>query len=296
MRGTWGAGPGGGRVALALGLIGLVLTLAGCDVVRVFFPSSHHDTLPPELPATLSRPAMLVFSKTNGFRHHEAIEAGVPALERLAVERGLSVFATENGAVHTPELLSRFDVVVWFQVSGDVLDERQRAALLAWAEAGGGFLGVHGTGGDWSYAWKDHVERLVRAQFVGHPMGPQFQTATIRLEAPEHPVLRGLPSEWSRIDEWYSFESSPRGPGVRVLATLDETTYSPLMKIGFFERDLAMGEDHPIVWSHCIGRGRAIYSALGHGAEAYEEPGHLGLLGNAIEWLAERPATGCLIR
>ncbi len=282
-------------VARVLAPLALVLVLAGCDVVRVFFPSSHHDTLPPELPAALSRPAMLVFSKTNGFRHDEAIEAGVPALERLAAERGLSVFATENGAVHTPALLSRFDVVVWHQVSGDVLDAAQRAALLAWAEAGGGFLGIHGTGGDWSYAWTDHVERLVGAQFVGHPMGPQFQTATIRLEAPEHPVLRGLPAAWSRVDEWYSFARSPRGPGVRVLASLDETTYSPLMKIGLFERDLAMGGDHPIVWTHCIGRGRAIYSARGHRAEAYAEREHLVLLGHAIEWLAERPAAGCVV-
>ncbi len=285
-----------GRVGFLVGLILLVMSLGGCDVLRVVFPSSEHDVTPPALPEALGRPAVLVFSKTNGFRHEEAIAAGVPALETLARERGLAVFVTENGAVHTPDLLSRFDLIVWFQVSGDVLDEAQRAALLAWAEAGGGFLGIHGTGGDPGYAWSDHVDRLIRAQFVGHPMGPQFQTGTIHLEGPKHPVLRGLPIEWSRVDEWYSFERSPRGPGVRVLATLDEASYSPRMKISFYEKDLSMGEDHPILWTHCIGRGRAIYSALGHLPEAYSEPEHLQLLGNAMDWLLERPAAGCFVR
>ncbi len=285
-----------GRLALIAGAWVLMLGLSGCDALRVFFPSSDHDEVAPELPAALGRPAVLVFSKTNGFRHDEAIDAGVPALESALGERGYQVFATENGAVHTPELLARFDAVVWFQVSGDVLDEAQRAALIDYAEAGGGFVGVHGTGGDWDYTWPDHPGRLVRAQFIGHPMGPQFQEGTIHVEAPAHPVMRGVPGEWTRTEEWYSFERSPRGEGVQVLATLDESTYSPRMKILFMDTDIAMGDDHPIVWAHCLGRGRAVYSALGHLAEAYSEAPHLAMLGNAVEWVAERPAEGCGVR
>ena len=167
----------------------------------------------------------------------------------MASRRGWSVFATENGAVHSPELLDRFDVIVWFNVSGDVLSEEQRAALLGRLEAGAGFVGIHGTGGDPSYAWPDHPGRLVRAQFVGHPMGPQFQEGTIRVEATDHPVMDGIPSAWVRVEEWYSFAESPRGEAVEVLATLDESTYSPRMKIAMIDRDLRMGDDHPIVWS-----------------------------------------------
>ena len=272
-----------------------VVGLAGCDVVRVFFPSSDHDEIAPELPAGLEHPAILIFSKTNGFRHTEAIDAGLPALEALAGKRGWSVLATENGAVHTPELLSSFDAVIWFNVSGDVLGEAQREALMDWIQAGGGFLGVHGTGGDPNYKWEAHPEVLVGAQFVGHPMGPQFQQATIHVEAMEHPAMRHLEPSWERVDEWYSFAESPRGPGVQVLATLDESTYEPRMKIMVFDRDLRMGDDHPIIWSHCIGKGRAIYSALGHQAEAYAEPSHLTFLEESIAWLMSTPASGCEI-
>lgn len=271
------------------------LATMGCDSLRVLFPSSHHDEVAPELPADLGSPAILVFSKTNGFRHTEAIDAGLPLFQAIGKEQGVDVFATENGAIHSPELLARFDVIVWFNVSGNVLSEEQRAALLGAIESGTGFVGVHGTGGDPSYEWSAHPGTLVRAQFVGHPMGPQFQEATIHVEAPEHPVMAGIDPEWTRVEEWYSFETSPRGPGVQVLATLDESTYSPRMKIAILDRDLRMGDDHPIIWTHCIGRGRAIYSALGHQAEAYQEPLHRRLLGQAIAWTRETPPEGCSI-
>lgn len=280
--------------ALILGLA-LVAGLSGCDGFRTFFPSSDHDEIAPEIPEDLGSPAILVFSKTNGFRHSEAIEAGLPAFEEITRSRGLHVFATENGAVHSPEALARFDAIVWFNVSGDVLSVAQRAALLAAIRSGTGFLGIHGTGGDPSYEWPEHPGTLVRAEFVGHPMGPQFQEGTVHVEAVDHPVMAGLGPSWTRVEEWYSFSESPRGPGVEVLATLDESTYSPRMKILMIDRDLRMGDDHPIIWSHCIGRGRAIYSALGHRAEAYDEPAHLRFLAQAIDWVRSTPPDGCRI-
>ena len=33
-----------------------------------------------------------------------------------------------------------------------------------------------------------------------------------------------------------------------------------------------MGADHPIAWSHAVGRGRAWYTGGGHTAESYAEP------------------------
>jgi type 1 glutamine amidotransferase len=54
-----------------------------------------------------------------------------------------------------------------------------------------------------------------------------------------------------------------------------------------------MGEDHPVIWSHCIGRGRSIYSALGHLADAYSEPEHLRFLEEAVGWVMVTPPAGC---
>jgi hypothetical protein len=93
--------------------------------------------------------------------------------------------------------------------------------------------------------------------------------------------MRAWPASFEHEDEWYSFERSPREAGVRVLARLDESSYRPREIL----RDLGMG-DHPIVWSHCVGRGRAFYSALGHGAASYARPEHAQMLEGAIAWAA----------
>ena len=81
--------------------------LSGCDVIRVFYPSHTYESEPPELPAELPQPAILLFTKSNGFRHSEAIEAGVALFEQMAAEERWSLFHTENGAVFNAEQLAR---------------------------------------------------------------------------------------------------------------------------------------------------------------------------------------------
>lgn len=249
-----------------------------------------YETVPPELPAGIARPAILVFSKTNGYRHEEAIPAANALFERLAKEDGWGFYQTENGAAFDPAILARFDAVVFNNVSGDVFTPAQRNALKSFIEKGGGFVGVHGSGGDFSYDWRWYVEHLIGAQFIGHPMDPQLQEAVVRVEDRGHPASRGLPREWKRTDEWYSFERAPRRPDFHVIATLDERTYSPKAVWG---QDLAMGRDHPIAWWHCIGRGRVFYSAMGHTAEAYAEPAYRAMLQGAVQWALRREGDGC---
>ncbi len=274
------------RSKLVAPLLCALLLAGGCSGLRVFFPSNDHDTEPPVVPE-MSRPAVLVLSKTNGFRHEEAIPAGHAALEAIAKRRGWSIFPTENGAVINDADLAKFDVVVFHNTSGPILSSDQETALRKWVEAGGGFVGIHGAGGDPSYEWAWYVDELVGAQFTGHPMGPQFQEATVVVEDRAHPAAKHLPETWARTDEWYSFAESPRKKGVRVIATLDESTYSPEMHMFYFiDRDLRMGDDHPILWSQCIGDGRAFYSAIGHQASAYEEELYVGVLEGAIAWAA----------
>jgi type 1 glutamine amidotransferase len=277
-----------------LALLLVVLVLPGCGALRVFFPSSHHDEVAPALPPDLPHPAILVFSKTNGFRHEEAIPAGIDLLRETAAKEGWSIFFTENGAVHEDALLERFDVVVWHNVSGDVLSETQRAALRGRLEAGAGFVGIHGTGGDPSYAWAWYVEELIGAQFIGHPMNPQFQDARVVIEDRSHPATAALPESWTHNEEWYSFENSTRSrDGFQILLSVDESTYAPVANWWLWETDLAMGEDHPVMWTHCVGRGRVLYSALGHQAETYALDEYRGVLTGAIRWAARLDGDGC---
>jgi type 1 glutamine amidotransferase len=270
------------------------LALASCDSLRGFFPKQEYETAPAELPADLKAPALLLFTKTNGFRHTEGIPAGVALVSEIAQRRGWSVFHTESGGVFNDAQLARFQATIWHQVSGDVLTEAQRASFQRWLEAGGGFVGVHGAGGDGEYAWRWYVETLIGAQFIGHTMGPQFQTATWRVENAAHPATKSLPASWQHEEEIYSFDASVRSkPGVEVLVSVDESTYSPQLKFLWQDRSIAMGADHPMVWRHCTGRGRALYSAIGHQAKTYDVPEVKALTEGALAWAMRAEGEGC---
>ena len=103
-------------------------------------------------------------------------------------------YVTENGAAFSPEILARFDAVVFNNVSGDVFTPDQRAALRSFIENGGGFVSFHGSGGDMSYDWQWYVNDLIGAQFTGHPMDPQFQQATLHVEDASHPASAMAPN------------------------------------------------------------------------------------------------------
>ena len=281
------------RILRNVGLLGLsVLLLAGCSSLRVFFPSKTYETIASEVPAALSKPAVLLFSKTNGFRHDEAIPAVNALLTELAQERGWSVFATENGAIFNPVDLARFDVVVWNNTSGDTLNAAQKKDWQTWLSAGGGAIAIHGAGGDPSYDWDWHPESFIRAQFTMHTMGPQFQDGTAVVENADHPATRDLPERWTHHEEWYSFAESPRDKDVDVLVRVDESTYAPTFSLFWMDTDIAMG-DHPVVWSHCEGGGRVFFSALGHQAAAYQTPEMVALLGGALDWAADPSLADC---
>ena len=63
-----------------------------------------YETTPPALPAQINRPAILVFSKTNGFRHEDAIPAANGLFAQMARDSGWGYFQTENGAAFDPAI------------------------------------------------------------------------------------------------------------------------------------------------------------------------------------------------
>lgn len=284
------------KIVALLVLLGVALALVSIWSVgawHLVFPSHQHDTVAPVIPADLASPAILVFSKTNSFRHREGIAGGTKALQDITAKHQWGMFHTENGAVFNKQDLARFDVVVFLNASGDILDEAQEQAFQSWLESGGGWLGMHAAGDSSHLEWQWYRDNLIGATFTAHILDPQFQRATVVLENDQHPVLRGLPAIWEHEEEWYSWERSPRAEGFTVLATLDESSYSPVQKFMGEERDLSMG-DHPVVWSNCIGVGRTVYAAMGHKAEAFEQPQVRQLIENALAWLVEAPAAGCV--
>ena len=242
---------------------------------------ARYDNDVPTFSLPAGKPKLLVFEKINGFKDTPSVDAAHAALQAMAERKGWAIAFTDKGGTFNPRTLRQFDAIVWNNISGDVLTLAQRRSFRTWIERGGAYIGIHGSAGDPAYFWDWYADGLIGARFIGHPMSPQFQDARVVVEDSKV-VGKGLPAAWTMNDEWYSFRTSPRTTGATVIATLDESTYS---QVGMMNQDLRMG-DHPIAWRKCIGRGRMVYSAIGHRPETYDEPNHVRLLESAIEWAA----------
>src|SRR5215207_4874664 len=189
-------------------------------------------------------PALLVFSRTVGFRH-DSIPAGIAAIRALGAQNRLAVDATEAAATFSDAGLAKYRVIVFLNTTGSVLDADQHAALERFIRRGGGFVGIH-SAADTEYDWPWYA-KLVGAYFRSHP---SIQPATLHIVDGSHASTRDLPQQWTRTDEWYNFRAPP-GADVSVLMRIDERSYS----------GGTMGDNHPVVWCHAYDGGRAWYTA-----------------------------------
>ena len=239
------------------------------------------------------------------------------AIERLGDEYGFGVEATDDPARFTDDL-GVYDALVFVHTSGDVLPQpSQRAALERYMANGGGFFGIHAASSmapdvDADWPW---FRDLVGASFKGHTVARIFsdepvpdrpgvvyggpiagapddadrsgdtlavmscEAATVHVEEPACPAIRGLGDGDALVDEWYGFHDNPRSR-VHVVATVDESTYEPHLG--------EMGPDHPIVWWHEFGGGRSVYNSMGHAASAWRDPKFLGTVLGGIDLAANQ--------
>ena len=258
---------------------------------------------------------VLVFHRAEGYVHRSIPDA-VAAVVALGDRAGFDADATDDPDVFAGDI-DRYDVSLFVHTSGDVLPEPgQRRGLERFVTGGGGFVGVHAAAamGDVADEWPWYRD-LVGAAFKGHTVarlycdepfdsgpgavhaGPcsaapahaewvgeglamdSCEPAVLHVEDPACEAVAGLVDGERRVDEWYGFHRNPR-TGVQVLATVDESTYEPHLG--------AMGEDHPVIWWHDVGRGRAVYNSLGHASATWRDESFLAAIAGAITFARRR--------
>ncbi len=208
-------------------------------------------TCSPERPSK----RILVFSKTTGYRHAEAIIAGVGALADVSARQGYHIDTTERTDVFCDDSLKRYGAVVFLNVSGDVFTNDERNSLRRFVQAGGGFLAIHGAA-DAERKWPWYG-KLLGGYFESQPLNPNVRTGRLNVCDTARTLLDGLPPSFEVEDEFYNFELV--NPDVQVLLTVDESSYE----------GGTMGDEHPIVWSNTFDGGRSFYIGLGHTPEIY---------------------------
>lgn len=199
---------------------------------------------------------VLVFSKTEGFRH-TSIDAGKLAFKKMSEEKGFDVDFTEDAGQFTANVLKQYNAVIWLNTTGDVLNNEQQTQFERYIQAGGGYLGIHAAT-DCEYDW-NWYGRLAGAYFLDHPNPDNVQKGKFQV-VEKNWATQGMPDEFERLDEFYSFKQID--PTIKVLVKIDEKSY----------RGGKNGDHHPMSWYHDFDGGRAFYTAMGHTDESFSEP------------------------
>lgn len=213
-------------------------------------------------------PNILVFSKTNGWRH-TSIPAGIKALEKMGVKNHWKIEFTEDSLVFDDAQLNKYHLIVFLNTTGNILNITGKKAFEKYITDGGNFVGIHAAS-DTEFEWPFY-EKMIGAQFKSHP---KQQTATLNVHHnTNHPSIKHYNATFEKYDEWYNFKK-PVNTSVTVLIDIDESSYEG-------ER---MGGFHPISWYQNFEGGRIFYTAMGHDEATYVNKDFLTHVQEGIKW------------
>ena len=264
-------------LALASCALVVVATVTRSLAVKEEILDKILGALPKEAPAKPASPRkVLVFSKTNGFRHG-SIPVGVLSLTKMGEKTGaFAVTASEDESVFEKESLEEFDAVIMLNTTGEVFRprewpadsaEKQKAAerearlkqnLLAFVRQGKGLAGVHAAT-DTYKQWKEYNDMMGGA-FVSHPW---HEKVPLRNMDPQSPLTAAFAGDGFEVtDEIYMFrDDTALAKDRRMLLSLD-----PGMDLSKGKRADGL---YAVSWMDTYGRGRVFYCSLGHRDEIY---------------------------
>lgn len=230
------------------------------------------------------KPAFRVVALSEDKGHHVAYsERAKVWLKELAETGHFQIDFINNTSSINEKMLSQYQLFIQLDYPPYNWSDASKAAFKNYIEQGkGGWIGFH------------HATLL--GEFDGFPMWPWFSdfmggiryknyiatfvSAKVNIEETKHPVMMGIESPFLiEKEEWYIYDKSPR-TNVKVLASVDEATYSPASAI-------KMG-DHPVVWTNEKMKARNVYIFMGHSPLLFDNAAYTKMFSNAIFWAAQK--------
>jgi uncharacterized protein len=203
---------------------------------------------------------VLIVTATAGYRH-ESIPASEEVLAAIAGEQDAEVsFARTEDEMRTRLAeLDGIDALFFVNTTGEL---PMADAVVAWVREGGTFVGVHAASDTW-HGVPEYLEML-GGEFIGHP--PEM-TATVVVDDPGHVATRGLPPAQELYEEFYD------------LGRVDLTTM----------RTLLSREGRPLAWEKRFGKGRVLYTALGHREDVWRSAWFRTHMNGIMQWAVHPP-------
>ncbi len=243
---------------------------------------------------------LLVFAKTNGFRH-ASIVTGKLALTELGKKTGaFTPTITEELDEFEVDKLKQYDAVLFLSTTMNVFspkkevfekmsDEEKKTAaeretrlkenVMKFIKAGRGYIGIHAAT-DCCYEWEEYG-RMVNGFFDGHPWTADTPVS-IKVEPGQekHPLVAMF--EGQNVDfkeEIYQLKDPYNSKSVHMLLRLD-TEKTDMTKGGIKRKD----GDFGVAWARHWEKGRVFYCSLGHNHEIYWHPKVIRHYLAGIQW------------
>lgn len=201
------------------------------------------------------KPLKVLFLGDQG--HHRPADRAAQLIPVMG-DRGIAITYTEKLSDLSPENLAKYDALMLY-ANIDEIGPREEKALLDYIAGGGGFVPVHCA----SYCFRNSqaIVDLIGAQFLRHGTG-EFDTKVVD---DDHPITQGL-EPFHTWDETYVHHKH-NARDRHLLQTRVEGN----------------GEE-PWTWVRTHGKGRVFYTAYGHDARTWSDPGFNDLIERGIRW------------
>jgi hypothetical protein len=273
------------------------LSIAGCLLAVCLGWASVAHTQQPVRPRFK---AIAFYTGTKDLAHVSFVNEANRRFPEIARAQNFSYEATNDWSRLNAEVLANYHVVLFLDTRPD--DPAQREAFKRYMENGGAWIGFHFAGfaltpSQYPQNWDwYHNEFLGTGSYVSNTWRPV--SAVLRNEAPDHPVLKGLPATLrSAPSEWYRWEHDLRqNRDIQILLSIDPSRFP--LGTGPKPNEIWHSGYYPVVWTNK--RYRMVYMNMGHNDMDYEnktnrelsstfsEEAQNTLITQALLWLGDR--------
>ena len=260
-----------------------VCKLLGLLLIGITSIAAHAANSPSDKPEHPVKFRVVAIAEPGPGDHSAFVAAAKIWLDQLAKENDFAIDYISNTDPINDAFLARYRLFIQLNYPPYRWTPVAKQAFIRYITRGtGGWIGFHHAMllGDFDgyamWPWWSHFMGDIRyTSYIA-----QQANATVKVDDPNHPLMKGLPSSFTiQKEEWYTWSRSNRSD-VHVLATVDESTYDPKSMI-------TMG-DHPVVWTNPHFKARNVYIFMGHGAQLLQDKNFTQLFKNAIFWGAGR--------
>lgn len=220
-------------------------------------------------------PMVVLITDTNDYVHDvvKPIEGDslVKRTIQSVVEKNLGgrLLHCSDAATLSAEMLdpAKTRAIVMYTTGNLPLDPE---ALNRYVEGGGTLMGIHCATD--TFHQDAGFYGLIGGTFLEHPWTADTEV-TLKALAPEHPAVAPIGASRTLKEEIYVFKNFDPAK-VRVLMVLDMQ-----------KTKLKRAEMVPIVWVKQVGKGRVLYTSLGHNEAVWESDWYQQHLTNSLQWL-----------